>query len=705
MSNWYSARELAGLAGLPGTDRGVRDKAERESWDARRREGTKAQEYALSSLPAETQAALVQAKTKEVVAAKSLPEPRQEVQLGMFETQQQALVADARKGVLNALNGLMERTGYTQTKCAELLIDMARAEQIEPYMIAMLKSARDGRGRPSVDGLPSARSLLRFIERGKSSELAPVYRQKDMSVPEWAEAFLSFYQRPSKPSVQYSYEQFVRAAQGARANVPSIHQVRRFLNKVGNVSREVGRMGSHEIKSLKPFIRRGFDKLLPTDIYSADGHTFDAEVQHPMHGRPFRPEITTVIDIATRKVVGWSVDLAESAIAVIDALRKSCVDNGIPHMFYVDNGSGYKNALMKDEGVGLMARLGCEMTHSIPYNSQARGVIERVHQTLWVRGAKQLPGYIGKDMDRQAGLAMHKLSRKAIATGGEVVKMPLLSWLQFVDFCKQQVADYNDAPHRSLEKFVDPETGKRRHTSPNECWQQHVERGFSALMVTDDEARPLFRPQVLRVINRAEVNLFNNRYFAPLLEEFHGEQVRIAYDIHDVEKIWIYNQKGVFLGVGELDGNKRAHHPQPVIEQLRDKRLQGREKRLEARLEEAHAERHGTLAITHDSIELPGLGVLNMNELRARVDSMEHAIEADFEPVTTATVTPIAAPAPQGNPVPSTPDERWQLWNAIDQGQHDLNELGEHIAHWFTTYPHSKEYMAFARRHGAAASY
>lgn len=709
MTNWYTARELAGLPGLPGTDRRVRDRAERESWESKPNQARGGGRlYALTSLPAETQAALVKTKAKELVANKRLPEVRTETQLAMFETQQQALVTDARQGVIKAIKGLMKTTGYTQTKCAELLIDMARAEQIEPYMIAMLKSARDGRGRPSVDGLPSARSLLRFIERGKEGELTPVYREKDMSVPHWAKGFLSFYQLPSKPSVAYAYEQFIKAA-GEQASLPSIHQVRRFLSKVGNVSREVGRMGSHEIKSLMPFKRRGFEHLLPTDIYSADGHTFDAEVQHPMHGRPFKPEITTVIDIATRKVVGWSVDLAESALAVVDALRKSCVDNGIPNVFYVDNGSGYKNAMMKDEGVGLMARLGCQMTHSIPYNSQARGVVERVHQTLWVRGAKQLPGYMGRDMDRQAALAMHKLSRKAIATGGEVVKMPLISWEQFIEFCTLQVAEYNDSPHRTLEKVTDPSTGRRRHASPNECWQQHVKRGFSANVVTDDEARPLFRPQVLRVINRAEVSVFNNRYYAPQLTELHGEQVRVAFDIHDVETVWLYNREGVYLGTGELDGNKVDYYPMSFIEQSRDKRLKGREKRLEARLEEAYAERHGTTAISHDSINLPGLGTLSMDQLRSRAADIEDAIEAEYEPVSAAAEKPAQAdimampePAPA---VPTSPEERWQLWNAINDGHKDLDELGERLAHWFTTYPKSNEYKAYARRNDAAAGY
>ena len=82
------------------------------------------------------------------------------------------------------------------------------------------------------------------------------------------------------------------------AERPSIHQVRRFLDKLGTVTRERGRMGPRELKNIQPFIRRDFSHLEPNDIWTADGHCYDAEVQHPLHGRPFRPEITAILDIA-----------------------------------------------------------------------------------------------------------------------------------------------------------------------------------------------------------------------------------------------------------------------------------------------------------------------------------------------------------------------------------------------------------------------
>src|SRR5690606_2895464 len=121
--------------------------------------------------------------------------------------------------------------------------------------------------------------------------------------------------------------------------------------------------------------------------------------------------ITTVLDIATRRAVGWSAGLAESTWAVLDALRHACLTGGIPAIFYVDNGSGYKNAAMSAEATGFLARIQSTLTHSLPYNSQARGIEERSHKSIWVRGAKELPTYMGQDMDREAKQKAYKITR------------------------------------------------------------------------------------------------------------------------------------------------------------------------------------------------------------------------------------------------------------------------------------------------------
>ena len=407
MKQYFTANEYAEahLPGLPSTESGVIRFARREHWEAQQRMGKGGgYEYHISNLPSEARKAL---EAQQVEAM--MPRLHEQKQVAVKTasayqsnlTERQRTVADARTTVICAVDGL-KTNGVTQKAAITALLAQAVSGQLEvinPVLDAALRLAKDPRGR-SKSNYPSERSLLRWL--GTDAKALAPKAKREIAIPDWANDFLMCWQRPEKPSVEHAYRQMTEQYTTAgKEDLPSIHQVRRFITKMGNVSKERGRMGARELKNMLPFVRRDFGSLLPADIYSADGHTFDGEVQHPLHGRPFRPEITTFIDIATRRAVGVSVDLAESSIAVLDALISSCT-HAVPALIYVDNGGGYANALLKDKATGVLARLGSTMTHSLPYSSQARGVIERVHQTLWVDGAKELPGFIGKDMDQEA---------------------------------------------------------------------------------------------------------------------------------------------------------------------------------------------------------------------------------------------------------------------------------------------------------------
>ncbi|MEX3630540.1 MAG: DNA-binding protein [Burkholderia sp.] len=399
----YTAAELAGMSlpRLPTTMQGVKLRAKSAGWSFRKREGRGGGlEYALDSLPVDAQAEIRRRASALLIAAAPTP-PRAVIrheQLSLVETDVQRLRADARKGILSMLERIMTQCRVSREAAMHTLLTQGRLGTLDDHMTVMLRAAKDTRGRKG-DEFPSIRTLKRYLGLAKQGSLAPKIPRSSFVIPQWASLFLEHYQQPQKPSVDLAYREFTKACAVQRVayDLPSIHQVRRFLDKLGFVTLQTGRMGSRELKTMLPFIRRTFEKLLPNDIWSADGHTFDTEVQHPLHGRPFRPESTSIIDIATRRGVGFSLDLAESSFAVLDALSNAVLRCGVPSMFYVDNGSGYKNALLKDEGVGVQGRLGFVVTHSLPYNSQARGVIERLHQTLWVTAAKTLPSYIGAE--------------------------------------------------------------------------------------------------------------------------------------------------------------------------------------------------------------------------------------------------------------------------------------------------------------------
>ncbi len=162
----------------------------------------------------------------------------------------------------------------------QTLLALAVSGRADPVIVRSLQLARDGRGRKG-NGLPSIRTLKRWLSAG---DLTPRVAQRDMSVPPWAKVFLERYQQPQKPSIEAAYRDACNAWPAAER--PSIHQVRRFLDKLGTVTRERGRMGPRELKNIRPFIRRGFEHLEPNDIWSADGHERRDRTglrRHPRH--------------------------------------------------------------------------------------------------------------------------------------------------------------------------------------------------------------------------------------------------------------------------------------------------------------------------------------------------------------------------------------------------------------------------------------
>ncbi|WP_427551155.1 DNA-binding protein [Methylomonas sp. MS20] len=607
VARYYTAKQLAGLPGMPSTVAGVIYKAGKENWHHRQREGRGGgKEYLLDSLPTETRQhlrkAIVMTETRKTVAdvveAMGLVLPETEARDWQRDRR------DARSGVMKVLKDDMERLSCSLDVAYAGLIRAAFDGGPQCPEYRMLTLAKDARGLKGLAEFPNLRSVQRWFVAG---DLTPKARTKDLIYPAWADDFLDAYRQPQKPSVEQSYSEFCRHY--VSQDRPSIHQVRRFLDKLPAVVREKGRMGSRELKNIKPFVRRTFEELWPNDVWSADGHTFDAEVCHPDHGRPFRPEITTIIDIGTRKVVGFSVGLAESTFATIDALRHAISTHGVQAIWYVDNGSGYANETLENAGIGLLGRFGVTVKHSLPYNSQARGVIERVHKSLWIRMAKQLPSYIGADMDREAKQLNFKLTRTGDKNG--VLYLPL-SWADFMRRCEDAIAEYNSRPHCSLPKFVDSE-GRRRRYSPAEYWAMKTQsiEGFSLVSVDPAEAEMLYKPRVQRTVLRGEISFRTNRYFARTLDVMHGETVNVAYDIHDPQFVWVYDLEGRFVVKAEFNGNAEGYFPKSVIEMARDKRADGRLKRAEAAIEEIVAERDGGNLLEAIPVnELPGMEII-----------------------------------------------------------------------------------------------
>jgi len=629
--------------------------------------------------------------------------------------------AIARIGVVRYVLKTAELTG--KTKAIEAFAKASKEKRLDETLIATIKRANAKSGGKDGRGNVSRRTLFDWVKAFETSEadanasavalLAPKARTTE--IPPWAGILLKLWSDPAKPELAEVMRRIETAYADSNVEMPSYHQARYFLEThIGNVERERGRMGSREIKNIKPFVRRDASVLLPSDVYTADGHTFDAEVAHPDTGKPFRPEITTVLDVHTRMVVGYSIDLAESGLAVLDAISSAASDYGIPAIFYVDNGSGYKNTMMKDESTGLMTRMGVEVKHSIAYNSQARGTIERVHQTIWIRLAKKLPTYIGADMDSQAKQAVFKKTRKDIKTFGE--SKALIGWNEFLQIASDAVMAYNNEPHTGLPRRYNQTTGRREHLTPQKMWDEQVDAmtkaGTGLVVVSDAERDDLYRPYLQRKCLRGEINLFSNKYFSHDLEQYHGETMLVGYDIHDGSRVWVRDNTHRLICIAEFEANKKGYFAQSALGDAREKRAQGQVKRAKVHVDAAleNMRPHRVLEHVQDQM-MPSVDIERaQNLLNERLAKNSVTVESKGTDVTTMQATfdklnsinneskekktfaspqTVVIPQPKSN-TDMTQDEKFERWLGLYEKVKAGNELDAGDKDFYELYPESK---------------
>jgi putative transposase len=702
MELFYSIQELVELQSniqnpqYPNNRQGFEYRAKKEQWEfieekSIGRNGSKKKFRIPLDLALDIQNYLkpIQSTQQKVVSNKN------EVQKTTVETSSlmnwQREVAENRLFIVRYLQQQINQ-GCKKTPMIQKFIEQAAEGTLPTEMQEAVTKANAKSGENRTISRRSIFDWMKAVDDAEKHKIAVISvlapKQRASQIPSWAGELLRLWGQPQKPTLTVCLEQLPQYLD-ANVECPSYAQAYRFLNeKMGKVDVMRGRMGKREIKNIQPFIRRDTSLLLPTDVYTADGHCFDAEVAHPITGKPFRPEITSIIDVATRRLVGWSVSLSESSWCVLDAIRMSATECGIPAIFYVDNGSGYKNDMLKAQGRGVMARLNTEVSHALPYNSQAKGMIERSHQTLWVKAAKNLPTYIGKDMDSEASNVVFKLTRNEIKRFG--TSKALMSWVDFIAYAAQVVEQYNNKPHSGLKRITDPVTLKKRYQTPLETWNEALEQGAPIDRVEDWDAEDLFRPYEERKVRRGEIEIFGNRYFSKDLEQHHGLNVLVGYDIHDANKVVVRDEDGRLICYAVWNANKRNYFPVSKVEQARQNRADGRLRRLAVKQSEVLDELNPKAMIEHiENQTVIPFDQMKRQKLMAELEALpiqpKHEERIYFKDVN---LSIDAEPTPQKT-VEISPMERWI---AIDQRVLSEEELSEEDENFWNLFQMSKKF-------------
>ncbi|EFA3285061.1 transposase [Salmonella enterica] len=650
MIMFVSVNELIGLPGVPGTAQGVRYAVKK--WAStdhhkRQRPGTKAIEYSIDCLPEVTQKAIRERYMAQLMEAKTPQEPAKPVvrrqrdpdAISPLEayrgspqlmeerlnalTENQRQVADARAALVREVFLLEDQGNIGRLKAINYVVSKARSGELPPLLqaAAVTANAKRGSGR-TISRDPLYQWVLKYSQAQNAAErlllLAPGKRE-EMKVEEisWLADFLAEYRQSNGRPITEAYEDFVAEWNRRHAEepymlqiIPSYDAIRRVMKKLPEVVKQKGRITGSEYRQLEGFTRRDWSKMPVNYVWIGDGHGMKMKCAHPIHGRPFSPEVTFVIDGGTRFVVGWSLDLAENVFAVAGAIQHGIRNHGKPFIYYSDNGSGETADVLDKEVVGILPRLGINHPTGIAGNPQGRGIIERLNRTLPVRIARKYRTYFGKGADRETLRKTNRNLRSAfnaLQKGKELnavqrsAMRDLPSWEELIEAIRDGVEWYNNRQHSEL-----PMKASGKHYSPAEYRKKRLaEEDTEIEWLSEVELRDMFCPVVEKPVRRCEIHWLNNIYYAPELRDEHGRKVLISYDIHNAEKIIVRRPDGSFICEAIWNGNKRAAFPVTAEYHKHQQRIKGMRKRAEEKLRDAEDE--GISVLEHKQPE-PWLG-------------------------------------------------------------------------------------------------
>lgn len=652
IKEWYTAQELANLQlnSIPQTKAGVIYQAKKSLWSNRKRSGRGGGvEYAFDGLPIEVQNEIKARQLRELVRAPSRVSSDERVELakvrdvGSFDGNQRR-IADARMMMALLVGQSQSDMGCGRTVAIDYVSKLSRGHALptingvdynQVCAIAVAKSNKKV-------GVGTRKLHQWVIDADKCQNgvdalalLAPERQGRpviEVSEIEWLPYFLAVYRKPVGLSITRAYEIFAYEYSKIKdmSAVPSLAQVRVAFKKLPKLVQLRGRVTGSRYKQLQSYVRRNWnpDWMFANDVWVGDGHAMKLKVRHPIHGQEFMPEMTLIMDAASRYIVGWSLSLSESHLAVADALRHAMTTNGVPAIYYSDNGSGQSNDVMDNPMTGILPRIGVEHATGIPGNPQGRGIIERAMKEVPSRVAQRFATYFGAGSDTETNrknlYAVASYS-SAIAKGKTEDELTAIqqkgnkilpTWRQLLDAIDEEVHRYN---HFHVHRQIGTTPAKKR----DELIEQMATQDEKIVPLSELEARELFRPTFARVVERGRVRYENGFYGDEALEFYDGQTVLVGVDIHDASTVLVKTEDDKFICVAQLDWKSCDAFPKSFTEKARAKREAGIKRRAQAKIDKIKAENKKV-------IEHKDLAVFGSNVIEGRYEELSPIDDDEF---------------------------------------------------------------------------
>lgn len=547
MDAWYTAAELAGLPGLPGTVFRVRERAEREGWASRKRAKGKGLEYPFSALPPATQAALLlRAKPASAAIFEALAEagietgdkvPPSEAEIADRSARYARLPANYRQTAERRLQALLavealRREGRTEAAARQLVAARMKAEGADCTVTTLWRWASD------VARVPRPYWLFflapRWAGRTTTAECAP----------EVWDAFKADFLRLEAPAASACYARVKRLADKHGWAMPSLKTLlRRLEREIPPPVLVLAREGVEAMMRMYPAQQREHDVFHALEAVNADGHKVDVFVRHPL-GHVCRPILVAFHDIYSAKVLAWRWAETESADAVRLALSDLVRTYGIPTHAWLDNGRAfaskfitggtrtrYRFKVKPEDPTGIAVALGIEIHWATPYHGQAKP-IERAFRDLCETLAKA-PAFAGAYVGNNPMAKPENYGSKAVP------------WEEFV-----AVADAEIAAHNAR-------SGRRSKVCAGRSFDEVFAASYAAHPVrraTADQLRDLLLASDAVTVSSQDgaIHYAGNRYWTESLSRHAGERVMLRFDPDRLHApVHVYGLDGSYIAEAE----------------------------------------------------------------------------------------------------------------------------------------------------------
>lgn len=546
VKRWISAEEIALVMGI--TKRGINKRAKAEGWTGRKLQarGGSYSVYFVSTLPDDVQRAYAASLKMDLQALQTALKPASDAEKKVL-----IISYNGRGAVTKAIKPLEASSE------AGLRIAAMRVKLIEAYSQSGLSAkafiaayeagevAADLRERLGRWGNIHTQSnfyknWLAVYQKHGIAGLIPQYDRRrggagasfDEKAKEIINSLYLDLRKPSAASVTRDLAQFGYDLKYVTVN----RYIKEIPNSVKVFYRE-GQKAYHD--KFDPYIERDYTLFKAMEWGCGDHHIFDFVIMH--EGRIFRPWVTLFMDMRSRTITGWWIDVVPNTLTIMRAFSMSVEQYGLFENMLVDNGkdfrsewfagSEWKERRTKPEKEtlelieGVLQDCKTNVHFATPYRGQSKPV-ERFFRSVCELFSKTQDFYVGSNTV-------------------DAPEDKKLFWGRINGRDKIEVTYTLEQLRRDFEQFVTWFNSSWQHSgqgmdgkTPNTVFAETFE---CKREMPEEYRKYVFTVREKRVIQRNGVSMDGISYYNSEMARLIGEKVEIRRDINDIGKAAIFS--------------------------------------------------------------------------------------------------------------------------------------------------------------------